>query len=165
MKRTRCPGCGVELPALDGPVHRYMESTPACWAVYGEVLAREYQDPQLMVVHRLTVDTYAIQHPGRRSRLAIQSVGAHLISLYAILECGTGHLEATRLIRAAIERVELSWLEPPASMGPLSVQSLLNTSTPSEHLAAVRHWANSAWSAWSAHRTTVHKWFEHARAS
>jgi hypothetical protein len=43
--------------------------------VYGEMLAREYGDPAYFRVHQLTVDTYAVQHPGPRERRAIQSVG------------------------------------------------------------------------------------------
>lgn len=36
-----CVGCGGLFPEMDGPTHRYMESSPGCWAAYGEVLARE----------------------------------------------------------------------------------------------------------------------------
>jgi len=42
---AKCPGCGGTFPLLGGPVHRYMESSPGCWAAYGVVLAREYSDP------------------------------------------------------------------------------------------------------------------------
>ena len=41
MEIERCLGCGAELPVFAGPVHRYMESSPGCWAAYGEVLARD----------------------------------------------------------------------------------------------------------------------------
>lgn len=85
MDVERCPGCGVELPAFAGPVHRYMESSPSCWVAYGEVLARECSDPALMAAHRLTVDAYAVQHPGRPSPQSIQSVALHLISLCVVL--------------------------------------------------------------------------------
>lgn len=68
-----CPGCGAQLPDIEGPVHRYMTSSPACWRLFGELLAAEYSDPDLIVTHRLSVDTYAIQHPGGQSRQAIQS--------------------------------------------------------------------------------------------
>ena len=39
-----------------------------------------------MAAHQLTVDAYAIQHPGKPSAQSIQSVCVHLISLYASLE-------------------------------------------------------------------------------
>ena len=37
-----CSGCGARFPRTEGPVHPYMESSPGCWAAYGELLAREY---------------------------------------------------------------------------------------------------------------------------
>ena len=51
----------------DGPTHPYYGCSPACWARYGEVLAREFQDPAYFGLHQLTVDAYAVQHPGSRS--------------------------------------------------------------------------------------------------
>ena len=74
-KTCGCLSCGGVFPDIDGPVHRYMKSSPGCWAVYGEVLAREYEDPYFFEVHRLTVDAYAVQHPGSTDRQSIQSVG------------------------------------------------------------------------------------------
>jgi Family of unknown function (DUF5946) len=52
-----CRGCGVSLPDVKGPTHAYLHSSPACWALYGEVLAREYSNPARFVVHQLTVDS------------------------------------------------------------------------------------------------------------
>ena len=68
--RIPCVGCGARVPKMDGPTHRYMEASPGCWHVYGQVLARDYTDPFLRAVHRLTTDTYAVQHPGRPSPVA-----------------------------------------------------------------------------------------------
>jgi len=51
-----CPGCGSRLPAVEGPVHAYMTSSPACWAAFNAVIAREFGNPDLMPIHRLTVD-------------------------------------------------------------------------------------------------------------
>ncbi len=53
---------------------------------YGVILQHEYSDPRLLPTHRLSVDTYAIQHPGDGSRRAIQSVGLHLARLMIQLE-------------------------------------------------------------------------------
>ena len=52
-----------------GPTHEYMESTPGCWAAFGRVLAREYEDQRHFPIHRLTVSGYAVYHPARRSPL------------------------------------------------------------------------------------------------
>ena len=76
--RIPCIGCGALVPQQDGPTHRYMESSPGCWAIYCEVLAQEYSDIAFATAHRLTVDAYAVQHPGTPSPQSIQSIGVHL---------------------------------------------------------------------------------------
>lgn len=63
-----------------------MLCSPGWWAVFGEVLAREYEDPACMANHRLTVDAYAVQHPGEPTPAAARSVLLHLVSLCAIRE-------------------------------------------------------------------------------
>ena len=73
-----CAGCGALVPVTDGPTHPYIGASPGCWAIYGEVLAREYGEYAYPPVHRLTVDAYAAQHPGVPSRRSIQSVAIHL---------------------------------------------------------------------------------------
>jgi len=65
-----------------------MLSTAGCWSCYGDLLAREYENPVLFgAVHRLTVDSYALQHPGdTNDRRAIQSVWVHYAALQLALE-------------------------------------------------------------------------------
>jgi hypothetical protein len=64
-----------------------MLGSPGCWAAYGRVLEREYSDPVLFgAAHRLTVDAYALQHPGDpRERRAVQSFWLHGASLWLVL--------------------------------------------------------------------------------
>lgn len=155
---TACPGCGVALAAYQGPVHRYMESSPACWARYGELLAREYQDPARMAVHRLTVDTYAVQHPGRPSGQSIQSVAVHLVSLHAVLELGLSPAQATSLIRVCADRGDFAWLTPPGQAYRLNVLHPLAARSASAHAAAVRAWAECTWEAWARHHSQVRAW-------
>jgi len=83
---TLCPGCGLLLPAADGPTHSYIGASAACWALYGQVLAIEAGTYRQPAWHRLTVDAYAVQHPGIPERRSIQSVCVHLISLCLMLE-------------------------------------------------------------------------------
>jgi Family of unknown function (DUF5946) len=91
-----------------------MESSPACWAKYGELLAREYENPDYMVAHRLTVDTYAVQRPGKPSAQSVQSVAAHLISLHCVLEQGMAHWQATAFLKICADKGSFEWLEPPS---------------------------------------------------
>lgn len=163
-KCERCPGCGVELAAVEGPVHRYLESSPSCWATFGEVLAREYSDRAFMAVHRLTVDAYAVQHPGQSSPQAIQSVAVHLISLFAMLEQGYSNSAATRLIKQCVESMRFEWLQPPSEFGPVTVASVIEANSPEEHTRTVRSWAEAAWQAWTPHHPRVRAWVMQVQA-
>jgi Family of unknown function (DUF5946) len=78
--------CKGTFQTENGPTHEYMESIAGCWASFCRVLAREYQDQRFFIVHRLTVDSYAVQHPGNPSRQSIQSVGVHLVRLCLFFE-------------------------------------------------------------------------------
>lgn len=100
-----CFSCGALVPQTAGPTHRYMESSPGCWSVYGEVLVREYTDALYASLHRLTVDAYAVQHPGRPSPQSIQSVAVHLISLCLILDRGGAPAARARVGGIGVARV------------------------------------------------------------
>jgi hypothetical protein len=160
VKESPCIGCGAVLPEIDGPTHRYLEASPACWAAYSEVLAREFADPALFQrVHRLTVDTYAVQHPGRPSPQSIQSVAVHLMSLCTLIEGGSATAWATKVIREAVRgKGNFAWLEPPQPRGRLTLVEVWRTKGAAEHEGMVREWAISAWTAWAPHHDTVRRW-------
>lgn len=112
----RCPGCGGLFTPVNGPTHRYMISSPGCWERYGELLAREYSDPALMVTHRLSVDTYAVQHPGDLSRRAIQSVGLHLARLMLQIDHPLPPAETNEVMLGhGKHKASLPPLSPPAA--------------------------------------------------
>lgn len=158
-KTVQCFSCGAHVPEAEGATHTYMRSSPACWAAFGEVLAREYGDAAYRAHHRLTVDAYAVQHPGDRSRAAVRSVALHLVSLCALFEEDATPGDATRLIQRLAEREEgFDWLRPPDELGAVTVADVLAARGPEEHLEAVERWARSAWEAWSAHHGTVRRW-------
>lgn len=159
VARVSCIGCGAALPETEGPTHRYMESSPGCWAAFGEVLAREYSDPSYSEVHRLTVDAYAVQHPGHPSPQSIRSVGYHLVRLCLLLECGLAMPRANEAMLTITEtKDQFVWLAPPPSLGEVTVADVRAAKTAEAHKRAVRAWAHSAWSAWSPHHSTIHKW-------
>jgi Family of unknown function (DUF5946) len=158
MTSTPCPGCAVELPDTDGAVHPYIESSPACWARYGELLAREYENPDYMAAHRLTVDTYAVQHPGKPSAQSVQSVAVHLISLHCVLEEGMAHRQATAFLKVCADSGRFHWLNPPSPQYKLNVLHPLAAASAAEHTVKVREWASAAWEAWGAHHETIRKW-------
>ena len=154
-----CVGCGAHVPDISGPVHGYMQSAPGCWAAYGEILAREYSDISFAAAHRLTVDSYAIQHPGHPSPQSIQSVGLHLISLSLVLEHGATMQRATEALqRGSRYKEALVWLDPPHDRGMMTVLDVRAADTPDTHVQRVWDWARAAWAAWSQHRERIEEW-------
>jgi hypothetical protein len=133
----RCVGCQAEFGEIDGPTHEYMLSSPGCWAAYGEVLEREYSDYRLTRLHRLRVDTYAVQHPGVNVPAARRSVGLHLSRLYLLLEGGWSMERANNAMLAITKfQDRCEWFEPPTMLGTLSVLEVLQaTSTKSTRTA------------------------------
>jgi hypothetical protein len=154
-----CRGCGAVVPGMDLSGQRYIGASSGCWAVYGTVLAREYGEWRYPAIHRLTVDTYSVQHPGTPSRQSIQSVAAHLIGLLVVLELGWPAARATQAIRSAVERSErFIWLEPPRTRGDLTIADVAKAASLAEHEQVVQRWAHSVWESWRFHHATIRHW-------
>ncbi len=153
---TACPQCGVDLPKFDGPTHRYFGASSACWAAYGIILEREYSNPKFFKNHRMTVDAYALQHPGDSSLQAVQSVNLHLISSTLLFEYKTSAnmaLDAMRKLSAASKKNAklFSWLAPPSTLGQITVKDVLPKTQVDEHLKQIEKWAKCTWQAWVDH--------------
>ncbi len=148
------------MPGIDAPSHPYIGASPGCWAVFLEVMAREYGEYGYPAVHHLTVDAYAVQHPGMPSSQAVRSVALHLISLYLALEEGWDAAAVREALRkAAARRDRFHWLQTPAPAS-LTVLDIVLAGNLAEHEAAVRRWARSVWDSWAGHRETVRGWAE-----
>jgi hypothetical protein len=159
--KIRCVGCGALVPDIDGPTHRYMAASPGCWALFGEVVAREFSDFRYARVHLLTVDAYALQHPGSPSPQTIQSVAIHLISLYLVFERRYDLQRATKAMQhAASHKPQFRWLDPPTSLGDITVVDIHQARDPAEHVERVEAWAKAIWNVWEAHHETVRLWAE-----
>jgi len=158
-KLCKCFSCGGLYPDIDGPIHRYMESSPGCWAVFGKILAREYSDASYFEVHRLTVDAYAVQHPGSTNRQSIQSVAVHLIRLCLFLEHGLIPEKANEaMIEAGKSKHSFTWLQPPLSLGSITAADVAVAKSVGEHKEIVRAWARESWDAWSEHHDIIRSW-------
>jgi hypothetical protein len=157
-----CPGCGADVPDIDGPIHRYIGASPGCWAAYGELSEREVSAFRYMRSHRLTVDAYCAQHPGTPSAQAIRSVAVHLVGLHPQLERGVPAEElygaqAPRFPRQG-KQAGLFWLEPPVSLGGITVLDLLGAEGREEYGGLARRWAEAVWGVWSEHHQTMRRW-------
>jgi hypothetical protein len=158
---SRCPGCGLVWPAHDGPTHPYIGASPACWALYGRLIAREFNDAAYLAVHQMSTDTYAVQHPGVPERRSIQSVAIHLMTLCLVLEGVADPMGGSRLHQRMVERPAFHWLEPPQPNGNITIADVLPAEDPVEHHRLVTAWAQDVWTAWAPHHATVRAWIEH----
>jgi hypothetical protein len=63
---------------------------------------------------------------------------------------------------------QFPFLEPPASRGELTIDSVLKAQNSKEHAERARAWGQSVWEAWSEHhfwaREQVRQWFLQKRA-
>jgi Family of unknown function (DUF5946) len=152
---TQCQECGAPIAGLD-----------ACRGLFDEIIAREFSDYRYARLHRLTVDTYSLQHPDRFMRSA-KSFIAHLTGMCAAME----NEDASSINRAVQE-----WLNgptaierppdvPPLRRGSLTVVDVLAVQDPHAYLQRIREWAGETWKAWSTHHTLAREWIGRAQAS
>jgi CTP:molybdopterin cytidylyltransferase MocA len=155
----RCPGCGAWFEPLPGGATRaYLGASPACWAAFSELIAREFSDPAYGRVHRHTVDAYAVQHPGNPGRRQQQSVAVHLVALCHWLEHGFSMERLNPITqRLTARKDDWPWLDPPSGY-EMTVLDALSASSGEEHADLVRRWAASVWEAWSEHHDRVREW-------
>jgi len=112
----------------------------------------------------LTVDTYAVQHPGSTDRQSIQSVGVHLIRLCLFLEHGlTAENANDAILEAGKNKHSFVYLEPPQNFGLITAADIYKAKSAKEHKAIVKEWAQAAWEAWSIHHEIIREWLPNKR--
>ncbi len=138
---------------MDGPVHRYMLSSPGCWHLHGELSSGRYARTQL------SVDGYAVQHPGIPGPQASQSVCVHLLNLGRVLERGGRVEDGPRFLQKLAHRT-YPWLPPPAPGYELTVVDLVASKDSQEFADVERRFSEVTWKAWSAHHVTIRGWLD-----
>ena len=151
-----CVGCGALVGDTDGPTHAYVGASPGCWALFGEVLAVRYASDTELAPESMFTDVYMVQHPGVPGRRSSQSVWVHLIALCLALEHGM----AARPRMAAMQRILASgttfdWLEPPATVGPMTILDIRDADGPAARAELIARWAETTWAAWAPHHSAV----------
>ena len=150
---SRCERCGTPTAGAE-----------ACRALFDDLLAREFGDYRFARLHRLMVDTYALQHPEEYMKSA-KSFAAHLTGMCAAMETDDP---------AAINQAVQRWLNgpktmdrpadvPPGKRGDLTISYVHETSEPDEYLRRIQEWARSTWAAWASHHALAREWIALAR--
>ena len=172
-----CPGCGALFPPHDGPTHRYVGASSACWALIQSLRSGSPPAPELLtqssaphitsnfrphkdaaLLERVWGDAYGVQHHGDESPQAIQSVALHLLTLHGVITRRTDAMWIRR--RAVRTRGVFHKLEPPPLGCSLTIRHLF-PSEGTDALVTRCDYAYSVYDAWMAlHRTTVESWYE-----
>ena len=137
-----------------------------CDAVFADLIGREFADPAFYRSHRLTVDSYCLQHP-ERYMISTKSAAAHLAGICWSLEVGESlHLPAPlkRFVDGprTFDRVAAP---PPLHRGRINLTYLLPIRDSEEYLEAAREWARSVWAAWAVGQEQAREWVAEARSS
>jgi hypothetical protein len=156
-----CFGCGARVPKKNGPTHQYIGASPGCWEIFTELLAKENDEYDYPPVNRLTVYAYAAQHPGSHSEKSIQSVAIHLIGLHLMLDLNYEAHHATQILGQAAESShDFHWLEPPESLGSVTILDVEGAENIKDFTDRVHIWAHTVWQAWQTHHDQIRAWTE-----
>lgn len=163
---TACPGCGAQLPASDGAVHRYIGASAACWELFSAL--NNAGEPPLAPAPLvgLLPDAYAAHHPGVPSPQAVQSVAVHLLVLYGVLVRARDPSQALWLRQAVLRgrdqdrQARFTWLTPPDLTHGITVATIVAAPTPQARTALVERYVVQVWEAWTPHHATVAAWYD-----
>jgi hypothetical protein len=151
-----CVGCRGEVPDINGPIHRYMTASPGCWQAYTGLLGGGLPPSPAA---GLTVDAYAVTHPGVPGPQSTPSVWVHLLTLCFVLERRWPVERAIHLRRVGADAFSgWPWLAPPDSMGPVSAIDVAAALAAGDGTAAItltQRWVAGAWDAWGDHHRAV----------
>jgi len=150
-----CSECGVGAPGGDS----------GCEAIFHEILARDFSDVRFGRVHRLMVDAYALQHPGRYGASA-KSLAAHLLGLGWSVERGGGDAVPVEAIRRWLDGApKIERLEPPKFRGERTIVDARAAEDADAYARVVRDWARSVWAAYERWQPVARDWMDRAAAS
>ena len=176
---TPCPGCGVLFSPYDGPTHRYLGASAACWALFNNVLiAQDRESGELLLsgsripeppakvpargddsFGSLFADAYGVQHHGEDSPQAIQSVAAHLLNVHGVVS-GLTTRPGWALGRAVREKGVFHKLAPPPLGSALTIRHFFPGGGVVAPVTRTQY-VLSVYEAWmSLHRATVEQWYE-----
>jgi len=152
---SRCPSCGLTRPSGAPPYDGAFHASPECWAVFCEVLEKEFSNAVLFgQAHQLSVDAYAVQHAGGQH--PDKSVCVHLCGLHLALGRGVAPPRVPPLFKRIVAGTK-AWphFEPPADRGALTAGDVAAAGSAPEHAARSRAWAEQVWRSWSAHHAAI----------
>jgi uncharacterized protein DUF5946 len=124
------------------------------------LLARDFSDVAYFRVHRLMVDTYALQHPERYCASA-KSLAAHLTGLCWLIERGGSRAVGGEPLRGWLNgKVPLEKPAIPAHRGTLTIADVMDAPDAAAYADAVDRWSRATWEAYAPLHAQARAWIE-----
>ncbi len=137
-------------------------SKKKCREIFESVLLREFSDFRYAKVHRLTVDTYSLQHPDQYM-VSPKSFAAHLTGMCCAMEFGNDAELLKILQRWLSGKKQLEKPEMLENFGILTISHVQNAKSGFEHAGVVWEWARNVWEAYGVYHALAKRWIETAR--
>lgn len=139
-----------------------LPSRQRCQEIFETILTKEYSDFRYAKVHRLTADTYCLQHPAVYM-ISPKSFAAHLTGMCCAMEYGNDPHLLKILQKWLNGKKQLE--KPPMleNLGSLTIAHLANAKDSTEHAKLVKEWAIDVWNAYSVYHDLAKDWIEMAK--
>lgn len=149
-----CSGCGLELAGGDD----------RCNELFQTLTGRGFTDARFGGVHRMAVDTYALQHPARYC-VSAKSLAAHLCGLCELIERDGNPAMPNPDLRNWLDgTVDLVKPKLPAERGRVTIGDVLAIEDAAAYRAAVSGWAEDVWAAYAPLHDIAREWLDAAMA-
>ncbi len=150
---NHCPGCGGQVQGGRG----------GCQTLFDEITFAMGSDLRIAAIHRLSLDTYCMQHVESYCASA-KSYAAHLVGLW----WGVHHPDDPAPIAPVLRSLNLNsnLTKPPipSNRGSTTLSSIMAhchpTDNADEFVARVRAWANNVWEAYASQHDIVAAWLK-----
>ena len=162
-----CPGCAARLRHHDGPTHRYIGASAACWALFSDLFNAGQPPMAAGATIALLGDAYAAQHPGTPSPQSVQSVAVHLLTLHGVFLRGVEPTKTVWVRQRALrghgraKHDRFHWLAAPSFTGSLTIADIVQAPTALERAAVAQSFIKTVWIQWAErHASTISHWYD-----
>lgn len=153
IKTTVCPGCGLTLPKIDGPLLAGYNASSECIALFSQLSAFTNLLGDVEFSHQHVVDAYGAQHTGLYTKKVVPTMT--LVGLYLMLEHGYTGKQVQRAHMVIADQTK-DWPDftRPTELASLTILDVLKVSD-SEKLGMLRKWCEAVWESWHGEHEKV----------
>lgn len=139
-----------------------IKSKKKCQEYFDMILAKEFSDAGYWRAHRLTVDTYSLQHP-EKYMISPKSFAAHLTGMCITMKYDNNPQLFRRLQQWLDGKKELEKPDLLDHVGGLTIAHVINAKNGEEHITLVKEWAADVWKAYAVYHDLAKHWIELGR--